>query len=136
MARKGRLTFPKLPLCAKCQPSIFRNVAFDLHSNPMRPGSTGVCLSDEARGTDTTRLDSVTAQNTLLVLLAAVCGLLHSLGLPQYWFLSGILPWMQQPGTAPFQSSYWLHPALVMESLISGHVLYLDALSSYTEAKH
>lgn len=97
----------------------------------MRTGSKGVCLTDEGRGTDTTRLDSVKAQNILLVLLAAVCGLLHPLGLPQYWFLSGILPRMQQPGTVHIQSTLWLHPALVMESFIADYVLCLDALSSY-----
>lgn len=36
---KCGLTFLELPLCAKCQPSIFRNVPFDLHSDHMKSAS-------------------------------------------------------------------------------------------------
>lgn len=56
--RKCGLTFLKLPLYAKCQPSIFRNVPFDLHSNHMKPASKCLCLPDEARATNSIRLDT------------------------------------------------------------------------------
>lgn len=45
--------------------------------------------------------------------------------LPQYRFLSGILPWIQQPKTARIQGIYCLYPALVGVPYLWGMSLVL-----------